>query len=432
MIKELQNRLTMIYTFTTGIILILVVIAISVISQLDTLKKLDETFQNHILNISTKLQTDTFFNISWIASMEADNGLILHIEENGEPLLYQSSWKTQTDRDVLIARAKEAARQLHTDISVRPISSAAISPVFTIQGTANDEYKCIAVSYPLTTGYKSLVLLYDITPALESLQIQRILFVLAAILGIAALYITARKLVKRAIIPLQISNQKQQEFIAAASHELRSPLMVIQSSAQAIETVPEKTKQFTQNITNECKRMSHLIQDMLTLASFDMQNQTISLKSIDLTTLLFDFYELYEPVCANQNVPFQLHLPEDLIPDIPGNRERLLQLLTILVDNALTYNIEKRPIHLDASVTKSYIYIKVIDHGIGIPSEQKELIFDRFYRTDHSRKNKQHFGLGLSIARELTALHNGTLQAVDTPGGGSTFIVTLPFSTGKM
>lgn len=429
MIKKLQRKLTFLYTFTTGIILTLVVIAISVISQLNLSNKMDENFQNHVMSISAKLQTDAFFNISWIAAMESQNHLLIHIEENGKPLLYQSSWNPPSGRNNLIRLAKEQAKNLNTDISVSPVSSPSISPIFTLTGLKKDQYKGIAVSYPAPSGFKSMILLYDISPAQKTLQMQRYLFMTAAILGIAALYFASRRFVKNATKPLQISNRKQQEFIAAASHELRSPLMVIQSSVQAIETVPEKTMQFTENIRKECTRMTHLVNDMLTLASLDTKNWSAAFETLDPNTLVIELYERYEPLCLESGVPFHLTLPDEMIPAVIGDKERLFQILTILLDNALAYNIDRKPITLEASVIKSWVCIQIIDHGPGIPDSEKELIFDRFFRSDKSRKDKQHFGLGLSIARELTSLHNGSLHVKDSVGGGCTFVLKVPFVT---
>lgn len=426
MIKELKFRLTILYTLTTGIILTLVVIALSIITQMNLSNEMETTFQNHVMNISTKIQTDTYFNISWIAAMEADNNLIIHIEENGKPLFFRSAWTQPTDRELLLEQARAQAKKLHTDISIRPVSSASISPVFTLKGNKKDQYKGIALSYPAENGYKSMILLYYISPFLNKLQSLRMLFIVADLLGIAALYLVSRRFVKNAVKPVEVSNQKQQEFVAAASHELRSPLMVIQSSAQAIESAPDKTAQFTQNIKKECKRMSHLIQDMLTLASIDSGNWTFAPETLDINTILIDFYERYEPVCLEKNISLHLKLPDNMLPPLSGDGERLLQILTILMNNAISYDTGSDPIQLEAAQWKSHIYIKVIDHGTGIDDDKKELIFDRFYRADKSRKDKQHFGLGLSVARELASLHKGSLSVKDTPGGGSTFILKLP------
>lgn len=426
MFKKLRFRLTLLYTLTTGIILTLVVISISINSQLSTIRRIDETFQTQVMNITTKLQTDNSFNITWLAATEAENDLLIHIEENGTPLLFKGAWEPPSGREFLLEKAASKARELGTDISVQPVTTYSISPVFEITGNHRDRYQCIAMSYPSSRGYKSVLLLYYISPSLQTLNRQRLFFAGMDVLGIAALYLVARFFVKRSLRPIQQSKRRQQEFIAAASHELRSPLMVIQTSAQAIDADPERTALFTGNIRSECKRMARLISDMLTLACADNGNWSVRFSPLDPNTFLLDLYESYEPVCQEKKIPFRLDLSEDSLPMIQGDQERLTQLLGILIDNALAYCGNCKPLLLKASTAKNRLLIQVIDHGPGIPNDQKAQVFDRFYRSDKSRKDKQHFGLGLSIARELAVLHKGELTLRDTEGGGCTFVLSLP------
>ena len=101
-------------------------------------------------------------------------------------------------------------------------------------------------------------------------------------------------------------------------------------------------------------------------------------------------------------------------------------MIAILLDNAVHYTGEGGGIILRADVSTHSLTIQVEDHGPGIPPENRERIFERFYRADQSRSDRDHFGLGLSIARELAALHGGKLFCRDTPGGGSTFVLELP------
>ena len=202
--------------------------------------------------------------------------------------------------------------------------------------------------------------------------------------------------------------------------------MVIQTSAQAIGADPARMALFTANICAECKRMARLISDMLTLASADSGNWPVQFSTLDPNTFLLDLFEAYEPVCRERKVPFRLDLSEDTLPMIQGDQERLSQLLGILIDNALAYCGNQMPLLLKAFASRNQLLIQVIDHGPGIPDDQKEQVFDRFFRSDKSRKDKQHFGLGLSIARELAILHKGGLTIRDTEGGGCTFVLNLP------
>lgn len=119
-------------------------------------------------------------------------------------------------------------------------------------------------------------------------------------------------------------------------------------------------------------------------------------------------------------------LPDMELPRIHCDKSRVIQILTILLDNAITYTLPDGMIDLEIFIKKRNVCYLVADHGNGIPDEEKERIFDRFYQSDKSRKEKEHFGLGLSIARELTELQKGKLTLTDTPGGGCTFCLMLP------
>ena len=101
-------------------------------------------------------------------------------------------------------------------------------------------------------------------------------------------------------------------------------------------------------------------------------------------------------------------------------------MLTILVDNALSYGGEGCHILLEARQNRGRVELMVADNGPGIPPAQRKRIFERFYRTDPARSKKDHYGLGLSIAREIICLHRGSIRVEETPGGGATFILSLP------
>lgn len=228
------------------------------------------------------------------------------------------------------------------------------------------------------------------------------------------------------MLPLKENQKKQAEFIAAASHELRSPLAVIQASASAVRTSPENTDFMLTNIEKECTRMGNLIKDLLILAASDSKKWHLTLGNHDSDTLLLDVYETFEPVCRHNGITLNLTLPDMELPRIHCDKSRVIQILTILLDNAITYTLPDGMIHLEIFVKKRNVCYLVADHGNGIPDEEKERIFDRFYQSDKSRKEKEHFGLGLSIARELTELQKGKLTLTDTPGGGCTFCLMLP------
>ena len=164
MIKRLRRQLTALFTITTGLILTLVVIGILVISAREFNKKNLDSFQNQILNITSRLQSGSTVSCTWPSRLESDNRLIIHIEDNGRPLLYHGSWTPDTRRDTLIMRAREAAMAERIDPSSRPVSSSLLrSSVFTVTGDSNDTYlgsvlvlPTDRISEPYTAGQQGL------------------------------------------------------------------------------------------------------------------------------------------------------------------------------------------------------------------------------------------------------------------------------------
>ncbi len=193
---------------------------------------------------------------------------------------------------------------------------------------------------------------------------------------------------------------------------------------------------------SECARMSRLVDDMLLLASADARTWRLRLSDVDMDTLLIDTYDSYLPLCRQKGITLRLLLPQQTLPALRCDAERIRQILAILLDNAMTYTPAGREIHISAETgvqpskkrisiarrPSPCLFLRVADQGPGIPDEMKARVFDRFYRADSARSDKSHFGLGLSIARELTALHGGWIAVTDEEGGGSCFTVCLPLS----
>ena len=229
--------------------------------------------------------------------------------------------------------------------------------------------------------------------------------------------------------PTENSMQIQKEFIAAASHELKAPLAVILASAECISgdtNLSSEAKQHTAIIDSECMRMSKLVQDLLLLSSVDANTWPLKKTNIDVDTLLINTYEKYEPICRQKGILFELSTSDELFPVLNADIDRLDQILSIFIDNAINYSFPKSEISLDATVGKNMLVFTIKDHGTGIADKDKPFIFDRFFCADKSRTQKEHYGLGLCIAKELVEMHRGKIELSDTVGGGCTFKVFFP------
>ena len=231
----------------------------------------------------------------------------------------------------------------------------------------------------------------------------------------------------RVLRPIEKNRQKQIQFVAAASHELRTPLSVIMANAPLLSSDDKDSREIgIARMNNETKRMTRIISDMLTLANADTGSWSILPAPVNPDTLLLNIFESFEPRFKETNQSLSIRLPDENVSVCHWDAERIEQAVSILLDNAQTYTAEQSATLLTLEETNHRIHIRVIDNGPGIPDAEKEMVFDRFHRSDTSRNRKEHFGLGLSIASEIIRLHRGSIDIKDTTGGGTTFTITLP------
>lgn len=426
MIKKLHLQFTFFCTLITSLILVsMSLLCLSVIESQSKSGSFD-TFQNNINSILTHLEGQSVLTHQWLLQMESGYHLKLAIRDNGIPLFFDS-----LHRDTQITEAfSQATRIAKTDygLDLQNLSPSTLTnhQEFTMTAMGGEEYYVSAASIPKSHGSLSVVALYPLRAEQARLWQQRLVFLGADILAILLLGIFSFFFTRRMLRPIQESKQRQVQFIASASHELRSPLTVILSSLSAMQIAPpSQAQRFADAIQDEGRRMARLIDDMLALSNADNHSWTIHPAAIELDTLLLQTYEKYESVAANKGLSFDVELPQADILPVWGDGERLAQVLAILIDNAFSYTPKGGRIRMSLEKTGDGAQIRVSDNGPGIPNDQKEAIFERFYRGDVSHKDKAHFGLGLCIAMEIVRLHRGSLEVLDTPGGGATFLVKL-------
>ncbi|MBM7865625.1 sensor histidine kinase [Heliobacterium gestii] len=239
----------------------------------------------------------------------------------------------------------------------------------------------------------------------------------------------------RAMVPIIHSFQRQREFVADASHELRTPLSILQSSIEVIEADDERnlsdfSRQVLADMKDEVGRMTRLVGDLLTLARADSGKLELQRASFDLRPVAEQAFRTFQHRANAQGLTMEMDAPESL--PVFADRERMTQLLCILLDNAVKYTLEGGAIALSLArsggVHGDALQIKVTDTGIGISPEDQQRIFDRFYRADKGRSRQAGgVGLGLSIARWIVEAHGGAIRVESGGmGRGSSFIVAIP------
>jgi signal transduction histidine kinase len=237
------------------------------------------------------------------------------------------------------------------------------------------------------------------------------------------------------VIRVQNSQRSQRDFVADVSHELKTPLTSIQGFAQAIldntADTPASRKQAAQIIYDEAGRMHRMALDLLDLARLEAGTADLKMSAVDVNLLLKNIVEKFTPQAQRAGIYLQLIGPQQL-PTLIGDGDRLAQVFTNLVDNALKFTPAQGEITLAAAYAKAEIQISITDSGIGVPNEALPRLFDRFYQADRSRAGgetaaaRRGAGLGLAIVQEIIEAHGGRINVRSEVGHGTTFVIHLP------
>ena len=227
------------------------------------------------------------------------------------------------------------------------------------------------------------------------------------------------------------NEERRKEFVANVSHELRTPLTNVRSYAETLRSaegdIPQEMENsFLDIIISETDRMTHIVQDLLTLSRLDAGNT-------EMRFAPFSFRESVANVCRANAMEARRHshtltctLAENM-PEISGDRQRLEQVVTNILGNAIKYTPDGGHIAVTGGGSGRSVWVEVTDDGIGIPEKDRDRIFDRFYRVDKARSRESGgTGLGLSIAKEIVERHHGSLRLVPREGRGPTIRLVLP------
>ncbi|MDO4272658.1 MAG: HAMP domain-containing sensor histidine kinase [Eubacteriales bacterium] len=422
MFRKLHIEMTIFSTLITSAILIAMTLVCLFIAEKGTRENSYTTFSNNVNSCITHLESQVVLSHQWILQAEKAYGVKMKIKDNGNSLFFDKLNPAQESE-----AAFHKAIAISRDTQGLDLESAGRTYVTKTTIFKMGDYYASTAVIPKTEGNMSVIILYPLRTLEQQIKSQRTSFFLAVAAAIIALSIFSWFFTKKMLRPLEVSRRKQTEFIASASHELRSPLTVILSSIQAMEqAAQEDTPRFTSAIKKEGDRMARLVNDMLSLANADNRSWSILLSPCELDTLLLDTYEKYEPLMKEKNLHFSIQLPDSPLEPCRCDSSRIAQVLGILLDNSISYVPTGGEISLSLSLDVKAFHLTVADNGPGIPDKDKTTVFQRFYRADSSRNDKQHFGLGLCIAQEIIHLHKGDICITDTPGGGATFTITLP------
>lgn len=394
------------------------------------------SFQNDINTIATSLEQQSVISMEWLSKMESRGGYTFYALDNGVPFLYNrlstlSPFSGSPDllEDCLAAyQNSDNYTYIQEELNSGGLYNTCFHAEFAFNPSGGrHEYYAGVIELDKGSSTLQIVILSPLYFLQEQIAKQRIRFLLIDAAAILLLTLFSFFFTGRLLKPVIESRKAQAAFVAAASHELRTPLAVILSAAECCRDARKETRiKFLDTIRQEGARMTSLINDMLALSASDSQNFSVHSAPIELDTLLINACEAVEPLAAEKKQSLSVTLPEDALPPCTADADRIIQLLSILLHNAVSYTPEGGSVELSLLRRKNRFFLSVSDTGPGIPPEDRKKIFERFYRAEKSRSAKGHFGLGLSIAFEIVKLHHGSITVSERPGGGSVFTVMLP------
>lgn len=312
----------------------------------------------------------------------------------------------------------------------------------TLQTVKTDEHSYRVLSLPyagenanviLSSGenrtVKEIVLISIVDPEVQMLQRLFMIIGVGLVIGMLVIIGAGFFLAQRALVPIRAAWDKQQHFVADASHELRTPLTVIKTNAELMLHHPQRTieqeSQRVANVLREATRMNRLVNSLLTLARADANQAELQLAPLNLREIAKDIVEQFLPMAEMKKITLEFSADNDL--EITGDKERIHQLLVILLDNAIKYTMEEGHITLRGWKYAASVQLEVNDTGIGISPADIPRVFDRFYRGDKVRSRKEGgTGLGLAIAKWIVEKHGGKISVKSSLGEGTRFRISFP------
>lgn len=278
------------------------------------------------------------------------------------------------------------------------------------------------------SGDGHMIVFIDVTAQQGILTNLIYTFAVVGLIMLIVIYFLSRYFANRSIAPVREAFEKQKQFIGDASHELKTPLAIINTNADVLlanqeDTIANQAK-WLHYIKSETERMTGLTNDLLYLTQMDDSRSTMIHAKFNMSDAVESIILPMEAVIFEKNISLDYNIEPNL--SVHGNSEQIKQVILILLDNAVKYSGPKGSVNVTLQKQNNDVMLAVSNTGEGIAPEHLDRIFDRFYRTDSSRaRTHGGHGLGLAIARSIVDQHKGEVYARSVVGEGATFYVRL-------
>lgn len=393
MIKKLQKKLTTLLIFLLAIIWIGILLLFLNSTYRNNLKDVKEDVRSALREIKWK----NFIRTQGTALDLEDIGYcVFQIDDYKQPHILFQTFTNKTDEELLRYAKKYSLTWKKT----------------------HQTYKYIYI-YKLR---KKQLMLISSAPALQA-TIPAIVLCIFLLFGGLILFTFSSRIISRWLTqPIEDMISSEKKFISNASHELKTPLAVIRANTQLLQKEISADNKHLEYIHQETERMIVLVNKMLTLVRLDTAQNQAQPKRFRVDEALYDIIYPMESVAYEKKIRMTADIQEEMYID--GIEDQIQNLLSILLNNAISYTPEYGEIVIRAYIQAKKFYLKVSNSGDPIPEEIRDRLFERFFRADEAREDNGHYGLGLSIASSIAANHGGRIR-VDYEDHKNVFSVVL-------
>lgn len=393
MIKKLQKKLTTLLIFLLTIIWIGILLLFLNSTYKNNLKDVKEDVRSALREIKWK----NFIRTQGTALDLEDIGYcVFQIDDYKQPHILFQTFTNKTDEELLRYAKKYSLTWKKT----------------------HQTYKYIYI-YKLR---KKQLMLISSAPALQA-TIPAIVLCIFLLFGGLILFTFSSRIISRWLTqPIEDMISSEKKFISNASHELKTPLAVIRANTQLLQKEISADNKHLEYIHQETERMIVLVNKMLTLVRLDTTQNQAQPKRFRVDEALYDIIYPMESVAYEKKIRMTVDIQEEMYID--GIEDQIQNLLSILLNNAISYTPEYGEIVIRAYIQAKKFYLKVSNSGDPIPEEIRDRLFERFFRADEAREDNGHYGLGLSIASSIAANHGGRIR-VDYEDHKNVFSVVL-------
>ena len=393
MIKKLQKKLTTLLIFLLTIIWIGILLLFLNYTYKNNLKDVKEDVRSALREIKWK----NFIRTQGTALDLEDIGYcVFQIDDYKQPHILFQTFTNKTDEELLRYAKKYSLTWKKT----------------------HQTYKYIYI-YKLR---KKQLMLISSAPALQA-TIPAIVLCIFLLFGGLILFTFSSRIISRWLTqPIEDMISSEKKFISNASHELKTPLAVIRANTQLLQKEISADNKHLEYIHQETERMIVLVNKMLTLLRLDTAQNQAQPKRFRVDEALYDIIYPMESVAYEKKIRMTVDIQKEMYID--GIEDQIQNLLSILLNNAISYTPEYGEIVIRAYIQAKKFYLKVSNSGDPIPEEIRDRLFERFFRADEAREDNGHYGLGLSIASSIAANHGGRIR-VDYEHHKNVFSVVL-------